>query len=269
MIFISHNHADKPLVEHIAVKLAAAFGQDNVFYDSWSIQPGDGIIDRMSEALGKCTHFFFFVTEKSLKSKMVSLEWQNALIRSTKGHCKIVPVRCDKSEMPPIMTQSLYIDLYSVGLEAAVAQMADVVNGVNSFKGPVQPFSNLSFEVTGAPTKPVVTVKAKHYLEPIGSVMVLVTNAENEFTAVPINEDPYRGGFNGDIKLDNGMTVNGFLITVFRGITPAMPIRIQLESKDDKPVAVVGVLHQKSHERWESVPVEASSVSFAMKSAYK
>lgn len=86
MIFISHNHADKPFVEHIAVKLAGAFGQDNVFYDSWSIQPGDGIIDRMSEALGKCTHFFFFVTANSLKSKMVSLEWQNAVLLSTKGH---------------------------------------------------------------------------------------------------------------------------------------------------------------------------------------
>ena len=269
MIFISHNHADKPLVEHIAVKMAAAFGQENVFYDSWSIQPGDGIIDRMSDALGKCTHFFFYVTENSLKSKMVSLEWQNALLRSTNGHCKLVPVRCDQSAMPPIMTQSLYIDLYSVGLEAAVAQMADVVNSVNSFKGTAQPFSNLSCEVSGSPTNPVVTVKAKHYLEPIGSVVVLVRNAKEEFTAKPINEDPYKGGFNGDIQLSNGTKVNGFLITVFRGITPAMPIRIQLESKNDKPVIVVGVIHQKAHDRWDNIPVETPSVSFAVKSAYK
>ena len=51
MIFISHNSKDKPIVEPIAVKLSTIFGQDNVFYDSWSIQPGDGIIDKMNDGL--------------------------------------------------------------------------------------------------------------------------------------------------------------------------------------------------------------------------
>ena len=48
MIYISHTKADKPLVEPIAQKIAGVFGQENVFYDSWSIQPGDGIIDRLT-----------------------------------------------------------------------------------------------------------------------------------------------------------------------------------------------------------------------------
>ena len=54
MIFISHNCKDKPIVEPIAIKLATVFEQDKVFYDSWSIQPGDGIIDKMSEGLSNC-----------------------------------------------------------------------------------------------------------------------------------------------------------------------------------------------------------------------
>lgn len=269
MIFISHTHADKPLVEHIAVRLATAFGQNNVFYDSWSIQPGDGIIDRMSEALGKCTHFFFFVSANSLKSRMVSLEWQNALLKATKEQCKLVPIRCDDSEMPPIMKQSLYIDLYTVGVDAAVAQIADVVNGVSNFKGPNQPFSNLVFATTGSSTEIVVTVKAKHYLEPIGSVLVLIENDEAEFTAKPIDEDPYKGGFNPSIQLNTGKTVNGFLVTVFRGITPSMPLRIQLTSTAGKPLAFHGVLHQKAHDRWEGIPAELySPPSFHIKSAY-
>lgn len=48
MIFLSHNHNDKILVEQIAIRLKDTFGQEQVFYDSWSIQPGDGIIDRLS-----------------------------------------------------------------------------------------------------------------------------------------------------------------------------------------------------------------------------
>jgi hypothetical protein len=37
MIFISHTSLDKPLIEPIAIKLASIYGQEKVFYDSWSI----------------------------------------------------------------------------------------------------------------------------------------------------------------------------------------------------------------------------------------
>ena len=90
MIFISHNYNDKPVVEQIALRLREVFGQDKVFYDSWSIQPGDGIIDKMNEGIGDCELFLFCVSKNSLQSKMVSLEWQNALIKATKGQTKII-----------------------------------------------------------------------------------------------------------------------------------------------------------------------------------
>jgi hypothetical protein len=59
MIFISHNHKDKTIVEPIAIKISEIFGREKVFYDSWSMQPGDGIVDKMNEGLEK-TKFFFF-----------------------------------------------------------------------------------------------------------------------------------------------------------------------------------------------------------------
>ena len=46
-IFISHNYKDKPIIEPVAIKLGEIYGRENVFYDSWTIQPGDGIIDKM------------------------------------------------------------------------------------------------------------------------------------------------------------------------------------------------------------------------------
>jgi hypothetical protein len=100
MIFLSHTKADKPIVEPIAITLARVFGQENVFYDSWSIQPGDGIIDRMNEGLNKCKYFFFFVTKNSLQSKMVTLEWQNALMKKVSGGIKFIPIRLDDCTMP-------------------------------------------------------------------------------------------------------------------------------------------------------------------------
>ena len=57
MIFLSHNSKDKGIVEPFANKLAEVFGRDNVFYDSWSIQPGDGIIDKMEMGLKNTKYF--------------------------------------------------------------------------------------------------------------------------------------------------------------------------------------------------------------------
>ena len=85
MIFISYTHKDKSIIDTIAQRLADVFGQENIFYDSWSIQPSDGIIDRMGEGLRDCKFFFFFVSKNSLLSEMVKLEWQNAIIKATKG----------------------------------------------------------------------------------------------------------------------------------------------------------------------------------------
>lgn len=50
---------DKTIIEPIALRLREIFGEDKVFYDSWSIQPGDGIIDKMNQALGACQLFYF------------------------------------------------------------------------------------------------------------------------------------------------------------------------------------------------------------------
>ena len=87
MIFLSHNFKDKPVVEQVALRLKNIFGQENVFYDSWSIQPGDGIIDKMNEGLTNCKYFFFFVSQSSLASNMVKMEWQNALFKAAqKGY---------------------------------------------------------------------------------------------------------------------------------------------------------------------------------------
>ena len=51
MIFLSHNWKDKDVVEPIAVRLKDVYGEENVFYDSWSIKPGENIIGKYAEKL--------------------------------------------------------------------------------------------------------------------------------------------------------------------------------------------------------------------------
>ena len=127
MIFLSHNYRDKPIVEPIAIKLSTVYGINNVFYDSWSMQPGEGVIDKMNEGLENCKFFFFFVSKNSLDSNMVKLEWQNALYKATQNKAKLIPVKLDDCLMPAILMQTLYIDIYGKGFEFGLRQIIDVI----------------------------------------------------------------------------------------------------------------------------------------------
>ena len=51
MIFLSYSHKDKAIVMPMAEAFRKAFGENKVFFDQWSIQPGDSLIDKMSEGL--------------------------------------------------------------------------------------------------------------------------------------------------------------------------------------------------------------------------
>ncbi|MDR3348743.1 MAG: toll/interleukin-1 receptor domain-containing protein [Acidaminococcales bacterium] len=65
MIFLSRNSKDKPVVEQLAIKLRDVFGHGKVFYDAWSIQPGDGIIDKINQGLSDCRFFFPFCKQNT------------------------------------------------------------------------------------------------------------------------------------------------------------------------------------------------------------
>jgi hypothetical protein len=256
MIFLSHNHNDEPVVEPVAVRLRGIFGQDNIFYDAWSIQPGDGIIQKMNEGMTSPEFVFFFVSAHSLASRMVELEWQNALYKSTKGECKIIPVRVDGSAMPAVLLQNLYIDMYTHGIEVAIVQIVNVIQGNNTFTPQHLGFSNLTYSVSGDPANELtITIAASHLLEPNPEFLILVANAEHELKIALNGGQPHRGGFNENVKLDNGAVTNALVVAPLGGaITPSLPMIVVLAARNSTPVKLNGVFHKKTHERWEAIP---------------
>lgn len=255
MIFISHNHKDKGIIEPIAIRLAEIFGQNKVFYDSWSMQPGDGIIDKMNEGLENTSHFFFFVSENSIKSNMVKMEWQNAIFKATKGNCKVIPVRLDSSSMPAILSQSLYIDLYSNGLDAATGQIVNVIQGNSTYQASNNKFSNLSFEMSNVWDEDIeIKISANFYLEPIANFLILVENKQIELEFIFKNEGMFNGGFNNNLKLNNGKVVNAMMMKAPRGITPKMPLRISIKRIEGAKFKFVDLMHQISEKTFESIP---------------
>lgn len=255
MIFLSHNYKDKPIVEQIALRLMLLFGKDQVFYDSWSIQPGDGIIDKMNKGLDNCQLFLFFVSKNSLQSKMVELEWQNAVLKATQGTTKIIPVKMDECMMPPILMQTLYIDLFGQGLDIALSQIVDITSGNNTFKPGPQEFSNLRAYVHYENRNLIIECHAEFYLEPISSFLILIHNEESELDFECLSSSLTYGGFNKDIKLDDGRAFNCRSVRIERPTTPGFPFIEKIKPKEGVTLKLGGIMHEKSQGQYRMIPL--------------
>jgi len=256
MIFLSHNYKDKAFVEHIARILEDIYGRERIFYDSWSIQPGDGIIDKMNSGLEKAEFFFFFITGNSLASKMVTMEWQNALMKSTQTTLKFIPIKCDDSIVPALLTQNLYLDLYSNGVESVSAQMKDIIDGESTFKPEKPEFSNLSYDLKVNDDNSIILhISAGYFLEPIPDCLLLFEDDldQNSYSCT-IDENMYSSGFQKDLKLDNGTSYDAIFVAVNRGITKKIPMIVSLSRKDGNQLRLKLVLHKKETNKWVEIP---------------
>lgn len=252
MLFISHNHKDKSLVENIALRLGVVFGSENVFYDFWSIQPGEGLIDRMNEGLNECKIFFFFVSENSLKSNMVKLEWQNALMKATSNQLKFIPVRLDHSSMPPILAQTLYIDLFTNGLEIALTQMIQVVQGHNTFAPQHGDFSNLRCSRRVDCGKFLVSVSALYYLEVVPRIAVVFTNPADVVSA-RICGAVANYTHRGTVPLSDGSIGNLIAINLPLPITPGFPVEIEISTSDGSKLGYIVTKAEVSANKWKTI----------------
>lgn len=259
MIFFSHNYKDKPFVEHIASQIVRIYGADKVFYDSWSIQPGEGIIDKMDEGLGQAKFFFFFITENSLNSSMVTLEWQNALMRSAQGALKFIPIKCDDSIIPPLLTQTVYLDLTSSGIEEVTAQIKDIIENKSTFRPKDVEFSNLSYDVKyNSDNSLLIHISAGYYLEAISDFLICFQEkVAQEDILLDHGEPMCNMNFYQELKLtDNFGPFSTQLIGLTRGITTKMPMRLSISRKDGCQLKIAHVLHKQSHDEWKIVPLK-------------
>ena len=263
MIFLSHNSKDKPIVEPIAIRLRDIFGQDKVFFDSWSIQPGDGIIDKMNEGLANCSLFYFFVSNNSLNSYMVKLEWQNAVMKMSKGNAKLIPVRIDNCMLPPLLLQSLYIDLYSNGFDVALRQIVDMANGVNTYRPTYTEVSNIEARANVITGKEIeVEVIAKHFMEPIPHFLFGTPNSENEISFSCKDCSSYISGFNADAVRQNGRVhANAIYLVPPNPLTPDFPFTASFTALTEKDISISSVWHEFKKNNWKQVPFYVKKVT--------
>ncbi|MEK4150661.1 toll/interleukin-1 receptor domain-containing protein [Carnobacterium sp. FSL E2-0243] len=256
MIFISHNSKDKPIVEQLAVRLSDVYGQENVFYDSWSIQPGEGIIDKMNQGLQKCKFFFFFVSKNSLASKMVTMEWQNAIMLSAQDDVKLIPIRLDGSIMPAILTQTLFLDLFTNGLETTLKQAVDVIEGRNTYTRENSDFSNLVARVNPTTDKITIDIVAKHFMEPKSIFIIALSNNNNEANVHLRAPGMSQTGYHENVFDIPNTVCNGWYIGVSEATVPNFPFGIDIDKISSAELKLVGVFHAVGENQWQPLPIE-------------
>ena len=225
MIFLSHNYNDKDVVEQIAVRLREVFGENNVFYDSWSIKPGESIIGKMNDGLANCKWFFYFISNNSLKSSMVDLEWQTALYKATKEGIRFIPVKVDDCYPPQILLNTLYLDLYIDGIENTLRNMVDLINESDS-KNYKTKFENLLCIIHKVNMNELkIKIEALKLLEP-NTAFVFAFSNECEDIDLNCDSDSMFFSSTGTVMGKNCVSCK-----VNRVLTKGYPFEITLKSK--------------------------------------
>lgn len=247
MIFISYNHNDESLVDMVARRLELEFGRNNIFYDKWSIQPGDSIIGKMNEGLEGFTTFYYFLSPNSLTSKMVTKEWQSALMKAINENLKFVPVRISDCNPPAIMTDSLYIDLYGIGLDDAVAQMKCVAKGINTYT-PLKEVDNVEAIIEPISEYLIkIEIRAVMYSVNDANFGFVLNNEHSDFAVTP-KETVYTNSTGGVEGYNNGVPIilKMKTIGIFRPLTPSNPVKVIIRSQGIK-LQFVSVVHMTSN----------------------
>jgi hypothetical protein len=257
MIYLSHNSKDKVVVEPIALKLREILGEDKVFYDSWSIQPGEGIIDRMNEGLSACKVFFFFLSRNSLESFMVKLEWQNAVYAMTQGKVKFVPVRLDDCSLPPIIAQNKYIDIYENGYDRALLKIIEASKGENVFNPDFKDVKNITARLNPSYGEHIeVSLEAKHHIVP-ATRFVFLSQAKQSDISYDSRDILYRkiGYMENFTKINDECMLNAFMIDFCKPLVPGFPLYADFNSLIGHPFSIVFVYHEIKLGTWERVEI--------------
>lgn len=211
----------------------------------------------MNKGLEAPEYVFFFVSRASLESEMVKLEWQNALYKATKGATKLVPVRVDGSDMPTILSQTVYIDMHTNGLEATTAQIVGLAQGNASFSPEHQGFSNLTYTASYSGDGSVeITVRASHLMEPNPNFAFPVMNKEADIGWFIKGQPGIYGGFRKEeFQLNEGPVANAVVMRPIVGsLTPNHPLTFKFKKRGNKKLVIIDVLHDQGHNVWKQVP---------------
>jgi hypothetical protein len=252
LIFLSHKHEDKEFVGVFAQTLKEMYGEENVFFDDWSIRPGENIIEKMEKGLEECKFFFFFITENSLQSEMVTLEWTTAIKERSKRNIQFIPVRADNVSVPLIISTLKYLDLYNNGMDITLTQMRDIIeDDIKTREYPT--FNNLqAFVVQEDKDTLEFYVTTKRFFEPSCKFIVFTDLNQDEATFTYNGSGLVYNNFLPNTANIQGHQLNGFYLGLEGGVQKGFKIKLTFKKKVERG-AEIHLGHVKTETRFDLI----------------
>jgi TIR domain len=119
--FISYTVADQAWAEWIGDQLEAA--GHNVVLQTWDFRPGENFILRMNQALEQADRVLAVLSPRYFASAYATDEWTAALVRNRGQADRLLPVRIEPCDLPPLLANRIYIDLVGLDEPAAAARL--------------------------------------------------------------------------------------------------------------------------------------------------
>jgi hypothetical protein len=125
-IFLSHNRADRPVVNRVFGEL----GKRGIkcWFDEAEILPGDSLIGKISTGIAGMDYLLCFISEDSIKSEWVMREIRIALTLEIEGRrVRVVPAMIGsvrREQFPPELLDKYYLDFRPSGsFEKAIHEL--------------------------------------------------------------------------------------------------------------------------------------------------
>lgn len=125
-VFLSHSTPDKGVVEPVAAWLASKGLR--VWFDKWSMTPGDSLVDKVGEGIESSDRLVVFLSPHSVDSNWVRKEVSNGLIMEIAeekglGQKFVVPALILPCKVPLMLRDKLYADFTNKAFDAACEEL--------------------------------------------------------------------------------------------------------------------------------------------------
>jgi hypothetical protein len=111
--FVSYTGADRAWAEWIGWQLTAA--GYTVLLQAWDFRPGTNFVENMNRALEQCARTIAVLSPAYLRSAYGRDEWTAAFVHDQAGQPRLLVIRVEEVDPPPLLRPWVYIDL--VGLD--------------------------------------------------------------------------------------------------------------------------------------------------------
>lgn len=129
-IFISYSHVDKEKVNLLAAHMVKK--NASVWVDTWELNVGDSIIQRVQEALTESDALLVVMSKASVASEWCKKELNSGLIRELdEKRVVVLPVLLEDCDIPLFLREKMYADLrgdFDTGINAIMNSVAKVTN---------------------------------------------------------------------------------------------------------------------------------------------